>query len=78
MYYVYSLRCQNGFYIGCTDNLKDRLTRHQKGRVPATVKRLPVELDFYIAIKDKYRAFALEKHLKTGSGRMFIKKHLSL
>src|SRR3989344_9607553 len=36
MYYVYSLKCKDGFYVGCTDNLKDRLGRHQKGNVPAT------------------------------------------
>jgi len=45
--------------------------------VPATVKRLPLELDFYFAIKDKYKAFRLEKYLKSGSGRAFIKKHLT-
>jgi len=76
MYYVYSLKCKDGFYVGCTDDLKDRLNRHQKGNVPATVNRLPLELDFYFTIKDKYKAFEFEKYLKSGSGRAFIKKHL--
>jgi predicted GIY-YIG superfamily endonuclease len=76
MYYVYSLKCKDGYYIGCTDNLKDRFIRHQKGRVPATAKRLPIELEFYFAIEDKYKAFQFEKYLKSGSGRAFIKKHL--
>lgn len=76
MYYVYSLKCKDGYYIGCTDDFRDRIDRHQKGRVPATIKRLPLELDFYIAIRDKYRAFELEKYLKSGSGRAFINKHL--
>jgi len=76
MYYVYSLKCKDGFYVGCTDNIKDRLERHQKGHVPATASRLPVELDFYFAIEDKYKAFEFEKYLKSGSGRAFIKKHL--
>jgi predicted GIY-YIG superfamily endonuclease len=76
MYYVYSLKCKDGYYIGCTDNLKDRIKRHQAGQVPATTDRLPLELDFYVAIKDKYKAFAFEKYLKSGSGRAFIKKHL--
>ena len=76
MYYVYSLQCKDGYYIGCTDNLKNRLDRHQKGYVPATAKRLPVKLDFYFVIKDKYKAFQFEKYLKSGSGRAFIKKHL--
>ena len=60
MYYVYSLKCKDGFYIGCTDDLKDRLNRHQKGNVPATSSRLPLELDFYIAFKNQYLAFNFE------------------
>jgi len=75
MYYVYSLQCKDGYYIGCTDNLKDRLDRHQKGHVPATAKRLPVKLDFYFVIKDKYKAFEFEKYFKSGSGRAFLRKH---
>ena len=76
MHYVYSLKCKDGFYVGCTDNLKDRIDRHQKGQVPATVNRLPVNLEFYLAINDKYKAFQFEKYLKSGSGRAFINKHL--
>ena len=77
MYYVYSLKCKSGYYVGCTDNLEDRIDRHQKGHVPATAKHLPIKLDFYIAIENKYKAFEFEKYLKSGSGRAFINKHLS-
>jgi putative endonuclease len=76
MYYVYSLKCRDGFYIGCTHNIEERFQRHQNGHVPATQNRLPVILEFYIAIEDKYKAFQFEKYLKSGSGRAFIKKHL--
>ena len=75
MHYVYSLKCKDGYYIGCTDDLKGRLNRHQKGHVSATVNHLPIKLDFYFAIKDKYTAFEFEKYLKSGSGRAFIKRH---
>ncbi|HAT68799.1 MAG: excinuclease ABC subunit C [Candidatus Yonathbacteria bacterium RIFOXYC2_FULL_47_9] len=75
MYYIYSLKCKDGYYIGCTDNLKGRFERHQKGHVPATATRLPVTLDFYLAISDKHKAFEFEKYLKSGSGRAFVKKH---
>ena len=77
MYYVYVLKCKDGYYEGCTDNLKDRLHRHQKGQVNATENRLPIKLEMYFAIKDKYKAFEFEKYLKSGSGRAFIKKHFS-
>ena len=76
MYYVYSLKCRDGFYIGCTNDLMGRIERHQKGHIPATSDRLPVKLEFYFAINNKYRAYEFEKYLKSGSGRAFIKKHL--
>ncbi len=76
MYHVYSLKCKNGFYVGCTDNIEDRLERHQKGQVPATADRLPIKLEFYFTIEDKYRAFEFEKYLKSGSGRAFLNNHL--
>ena len=51
--------------------------RHQKGYVPATADRLPIDLEFYFAIENQYKAFEFEKYLKSGSGRAFIKKHFS-
>lgn len=75
MYYVYILKCKDGYYTGCTSDLKDRVLRHQNGKVPATQSRLPISLEMYVAMKDKYKAFELEKYLKSGSGRAFAKKH---
>jgi len=76
MFYVYILKCYDGPYTGCTDNLKDRIDRHTKGYVPATKNRRPLILKNYIAFSDRYKAFEFEKYLKSGSGRAFIKKHL--
>ncbi|OGG20174.1 excinuclease ABC subunit C [Candidatus Gottesmanbacteria bacterium RIFCSPHIGHO2_02_FULL_40_13] len=77
MYYVYLLKCSdNRTYIGCTDDLKDRIYRHQKGQVPATKERLPIKLISYFSFSNKYTAFNFEKYLKSGSGRAFMKKHL--
>jgi len=77
MYYVYLLTCADKkTYIGCTDDLKDRLSRHQKGFVPATEDRLPVKLASYFAFPNKYKAHEFEKYLKSGSGRAFTKRHL--
>jgi len=76
MYYVYILKCSNDQpYTGCTDNLKDRVERHQNGYVPATKPLLPVKLISYFAFSNKYIAFSFEKYLKSGSGRAFMKKH---
>ena len=77
MYYVYILKCNNDrLYIGCTNDLKDRIERHKKGEVAATRKRLPFTLLNYFAFSNKYTAYNFEKYLKTGSGRAFLKKHL--
>ena len=75
-WYVYILKCNDEKpYTGCTDNLKDRIERHNKGYVPATENKRPLELDLYFAFKDIYKAFNFEKYLKSGSGRAFAKKH---
>lgn len=77
MYYVYILKCSDNLpYTGCTNNLEDRLDRHNKGHIPATKERCPVKLESYFAFKDKYTAYNFEKYLKTGSGRAFMKRHL--
>ena len=46
MHFVYMLRCADGsLYIGETDNVDERVARHQDGRACAfTATRLPVEL----------------------------------
>lgn len=76
MNYVYILSCNNGFYVGCTDDLKERIERHSKGQVPATKDRLPIKLISYFVFQNKYIAYNFEKYLKSGSGRAFIKRHL--
>ena len=74
-YFVYILMCADGkTYTGCTSNLKDRMNRHNRGSVPATKDRRPVELITYIAFNNKYKAFEYEKYLKTGSGRAVLAK----
>ena len=76
MYYVYILLCSDDkTYIGCSNDLKDRIYRHRKGKVPATKDRLPVKLTAYFAFNNKYSAFSFEKYLKSGSGRAFMKNH---
>lgn len=77
MFYVYSLKCKDGFYIGCTDDINSRIKRHKQGHVPATVNRLPIELEFYLAIENRHKAFNFEKYLKSGSGQAFLKRHFA-
>jgi predicted GIY-YIG superfamily endonuclease len=77
LWYVYILKCSNGTpYTGCTNNLDERIKRHNAGEVIATRDYLPVEIVTYIVFTDKYKAYEFEKYLKTGSGRAFSKRHL--
>jgi putative endonuclease len=77
MYDVYVLKCRDeGTYVGFTGNLKEQFNRHVNGAVPVTRARLPVELIFYSAFVDKYKAFGFEKYLKSGSERAFMMKRL--
>jgi predicted GIY-YIG superfamily endonuclease len=73
---VYILLCSDEKpYTGCTSNFEERLARHQKGNVTATKFRLPVCVVLKISFYNKYRAFAFEKYLKTGSGIAFSRRH---
>jgi putative endonuclease len=74
MWFVYILKCSDGtFYTGCTSNLEERIKRHLKGENTYTRYRLPVLLITYFAFNDKYKAYAFEKYLKSGSGKAFAK-----
>ena len=76
-HFVYILKCANDtYYTGCTKDLEDRLSRHNRGSVPATKNRRPFELCTHICFHDKYMAYRFEKYLKTGSGRAFMYKRL--
>ena len=76
-YYVYIVELSNWkHYVGCTVNLKERFSRHKKGYVPATKTHLPVKLASCCSFSDRYKAYAFEKYLKSGSGRAFTIKHL--
>jgi len=74
-YVVYILECKDGFYLGCTDNLEERIERHTAGYVPATKERRPINLKNTFGFSDKYLSYAFEKYLKSVSGRAFLKKH---
>ncbi len=76
MHYVYILVCSDKrTYIGSTNDLKDRINRHNFGHVPATKNRVPVKLITYFAFTKETIARNFEKYLKSGSGRVFMKRH---
>ena len=67
MFYVYILKCIDGsFYTGCSEDLNERINRHQKGYVDATKNKIPVVLVFFCAFVNKYKAFEFEKRKGAG------------
>ena len=78
-WYVYMLRGidhSKRFYVGMTENLQERLKAHNAGQVSHTSKFLPWRIETAIAFRDKAKAAAFEKYLKSQSGRAFARKHL--
>jgi len=77
MYYVYILQSTNHpnqNYIGQTNNIKQRLEVHNNGGSPYTAKYKPWKLISSISFENREKALEFEKYLKSGSGRVFIKK----
>ena len=76
--YVYILQSEaspDRFYVGMTDDLQERLRKHNAGKVTHTAKFKPWVIKTTIAFQDRERAAEFERNLKTGSGRAFARKH---
>jgi putative endonuclease len=77
MHYVYildSLAVPGHFYIGSTDNLRQRLRQHQADVDAHTAKYRPWKLKTYLAFEKKATAVRFESYLKSGSSRAFCKR----
>jgi len=78
MYYTYVLQSSkdSNFYVGFTQDLKQRFEEHENGRVDSTKNRRPLKLVYYEACLDSSDATNREEYLKTHYGRMYLKKRL--
>jgi len=79
MKYVYILQSvekPEHFYVGLTDDLRERFEAHNAGRVLHTSKYKPCRVNTYVAVSDESREVAFEKCLRTQSGRAFANKRL--
>ena len=78
MFYIYILQSKKNkqFYVGYTDDLRNRLKLHNAGRVESTKDRLPMELVYYEACLNQQDATHREKYLKTAWGKRYIKARL--
>ena len=77
-YYVYilhSLTNPQRYYVGMTEDLDDRLKKHNAGQCKHTLKFTPWRIEIAIAFRLKDKATAFERYLKSHSGRAFAKRH---
>jgi putative endonuclease len=68
--YVYILQSEadkSHWYTGLTNDLKDRLRRHNAGEVSHPAKFKPWRIKTTIAFTNRERATALERYLKSAS-----------
>ena len=67
MHYVYVLKSERdgNMYVGCTADLRERITLHNAGQVKSTQARRPFKLIYYEACLGQKDALRREKYLKT-------------
>lgn len=77
-HYIYVLLSLNDrqFYIGYSDNLKQRVGEHNQGKNISTRNRRPLELIFYEAFPNKFDALKRERYFKTTKGKVTLRQML--
>ncbi len=80
MYSVYILQSSkdNKYYIGQTNNLSQRIERHNAGMVLSTKSRRPLKLIYSEDFVTRSQAVSREKELKSFKGGDKFKKLLAI
>ena len=78
MYFVYVLKSQKDetIHIGSTGNVEKRVSAHNNGKVSYTKHKKPWRLIYQEEVRDKHRAFQLERFYKTPQGQSILKKKI--
>ena len=79
MHYVHFLRSVSRptkKYVGMTEDVHARISKHNAGEVSSSSRWRPWELVTYIAVQPSEHAAKLEQYLKSGSGHAFAHRHL--
>ncbi len=75
-YYVYILKSQadGSYYIGSTQNLQNRIERHNQGRSKYTKSKRPWNLVYSEEYPDRSRAVQRENEIKKRKSRNYIER----
>ena len=73
-FYVYILHSQKdgSYYVGSTNNLKDRVERHNQGRSKYTKTKRPWKLEYFEEFMDRSSAACRENEIKSRKRRGYI------
>lgn len=80
MYYVYLIQSEKikRFYVGFTFDLKQRIKKHNTGKVRSAKAYIPYKLIYFEGFRSKKNALIREKKLKHhGQGIRRLKKRLA-
>ncbi len=77
MFYTYILENLKGkLYIGQTDNIEERVPRHNRGGSKYTANKGPWKLIFSREFETRSEAIAYEKYLKSLKNPRYIKSQI--
>jgi putative endonuclease len=68
VYIIVSVPRPDRYYVGLTENVRQRLSHHNEGIVRSTARFRPWRLRTTICFTNRTRAADFEGYLKTGSG----------
>jgi putative endonuclease len=74
VYIIVSIPHPDRYYVGLTENVRQRLGHHNQGIVRSTARFRPWRLRTAICFTNSTRAADFEQYLKTGSGIAFLRK----
>ncbi len=79
-YYTYVLKSikNNKLYVDYSGDLYKRVKEHNLGLVKSTKSGMPWNLIYYEACKNEKDAVNREKQLKTGFGRAYLKRRITM
>ena len=74
MYFVYIIYSKsiNRYYVGSTNNIKDRMRRHNSGQGKYTKKGIPWELVKLFEATTRPEAVSLEMKIKKRGARRYL------
>jgi len=78
IHYVYILQSfkDASYYIGVTNDLKQRIAVHNTGGAKYSKSKIPYKLRWFCGFSNQKMAGAFERYLKSSSGFAFRNKHL--